>query len=485
VTAPVFQRSRYDAVLIGSGPNGLAAAVALAKTGLSVLVVEAGSSIGGGTRTEALTLPGFLHDVCSSVHPLGLASPFFRRLGLERYGLSWIEPPTPLAHVLDVDRVVTLERAIEGTAAEFGGPGRNYRRFMERFVKRFDALLEATLGPLRFPDEPLLLSEFGLPALRSLEGLARGWFREEAPRALLAGIAAHAMLPLDRVATASFGLLLAVAGHAVGWPIARGGSRAISDALAALLRELGGEIVVGLPVRAMSELPEARAYLFDTSPRAMCEIAGAELPDSYRARLRRFRYGPGVCKVDWALSAPIPWRAQACSNTATVHLAGTLEDVARSEARAHAGELDERPFVILTQPSLFDDSRAPDGQHVAWAYCHVPHGSDVDATRQIEAQVERAAPGFHSRILARSVKTARSLEQYNPNYIGGDINGGLASLDQLFFRPLPRFDPYSTPSPRIFLCSSATPPGGGVHGMCGYWAARSALRRAFESSDAA
>jgi len=474
-----FRRSSYGAVIVGSGPNGLSAAVALAKTGLSVLVVEAHSTIGGGTRTEALTLPGFFHDVCSSVHPLALASPFFKRLSLERHGLSWIEPPTPVAHVLEPDRAVTLEHSLDATAKSFGPDGTAYRELFAPFVGSFDGLLEAVLGPLRIPEQPALLARFGLPALRSFEGLARSRFRDEAPRALLAGIAAHAMLPLDRLATASIAILLGAAGHAVGWPIARGGSRAISAALASALAELGGEVVVDFEVRALEELPSARAYLFDTSPRAMCDIAGARLPQSYRTALRRFRYGPGVFKVDWALDAPIPWRDAACSRSATVHLSGDLETVAHAEALAHANELAEAPFVILTQPSLFDDTRAPPGKHVAWGYCHVPHGSALDATQAIEAQVERAAPGFHRRILARSVKSARELEHYNPNYIGGDINGGRANLTQLFFRPLVRADPYATPAPDIFLCSSSAPPGGGVHGMCGYWAARSALRRIF------
>ncbi len=474
-----FRRSSYGAVVVGSGPNGLAAAVALAKTGLSVLVVEARSTIGGGTRTEELTLPGFFHDVCSSVHPLALASPFFRRLSLERYGLSWIEPPTPVAHVLDSDRVVTLEHSLDATAASFGRDGGAYRRLFEPFVSSFDELLEAILGPLRFPEHPALLARFGLPALRSFQGLARSRFRGEEPQAVLAGIAAHAMLPLDRLATGSIALLLGAAGHAVGWPIARGGSRSISAALAALLVDLGGEIVVDFEVRALEQLPPARAYLFDTSPRALCEIAGARLPDSYRTAVKRFRYGPGVFKVDWALDAPIPWTDPACSRSATVHLAGSLEEVAKAEALAHADVLAEAPFVILTQPSLFDETRAPAGKHLAWGYCHVPHGSEVDATEAIEAQVERAAPGFQKRILARAVKSARALEQYNPNYIGGDINGGMASLTQLFFRPLVRADPYATPAPDLFLCSSSTPPGGGVHGMCGYWAARSALRNVF------
>jgi phytoene dehydrogenase-like protein len=474
-----FQCSSYDAVVIGSGPNGLAAAVSLAKHGLSTLVVEGAATIGGGTRTQALTLPGFNHDVCSSVHPLGLASPFLKTLSLERFGLSWIQPAMPLAHMIGETRAVTLKRSVEATAEAFGGDATSYRRMMQGFVDRFDALLEDALGPLRLPKRPILLSKFGWLGLRSLEGLCQSWFRDEGLRALLAGMGAHAMLPLHRPATASFALVLAIAGHAVGWPIARGGSASISAALADLFRELGGEIVVGASVGNLNQLPAARAYLFDTGPRALCEIAGARLPEVYCRRLRRFRYGPGVFKVDWALGGPIPWNDRACSLAATVHLSGTFEEVARAENEAHAGVLGLRPFVILTQPSLFDETRAPSGKHVAWAYCHVPHDSALDATDAIEAQVERAASGFKSLILARAVRNAREHEQYNPNYVGGDINGGLADLRQLFFRPLARFDPYATPARDIFLCSSSTPPGGGVHGMCGYWAAQSALNHAF------
>jgi phytoene dehydrogenase-like protein len=467
----------YDAVIVGAGPNGLTAAVALAREGYSTLVIEAAETPGGGMRTNALTAPGFLHDVCSSVHPLGVASPYLKTLGLD---VEWIQPAAPLVHVLP-DRVVTLERSLDDTAAQLGPDGETYRKLLAPFVARFDDLLEDALAPLRMPKHPFLLARFGLDAFRSLEGLAAR-FSEPDAAALLAGIAAHAMVPLDRLATAAFGLVLASAAHAVGWPIARGGSQAICDALVAKLRAHGGELVVGQQVTAIDELPRARAYLFDVTPRQLLAIAGERFSASYRRRLERYRYGPGVFKIDWALRGPVPWRDPKCARAATVHLSGTLADVARSEQLVHQGAVDERPFVLFTQPTLFDPSRAPAGQHVAWAYCHVPNGSTFDATAAIEAHVEAFAPGFRELVIARSTMNTRELEAYNANYLGGDINGGLADLGQLFFRPAPRIDPYATSAPDIFLCSSSTPPGGGVHGMCGYHAARSALRALHTSS---
>ena len=466
-----------DAAVIGSGPNGLAAAIALARTGLDVAIFEQHETPGGGMRTGPLTLPGFQHDVCSSVHPLGIASPFFRTLDLGRYGLAWIDSPAPLAHVMD--RAVVLERSVEETARGLGRDGEAYRTLVEPFVRRFDELLRMLLGPLRFPTSPFLLAAFGLAGLSSARGLIERRFETPEARALMAGVAAHAVLPLEQRATASFALVLAIAAHGAGWPIARGGSGAIVDALVRLFESLGGTIETGRPVRSMRDLPAARAYLFDVSPRQLLEIAADDLPPSYRHRLARYRYGPGVCKVDWALAGPIPWRDPECARAATVHLAGTLDDVARSESAVFRGAIDARPFVILVQPTLFDPERAPAGRHIAWGYCHVPNGSDVDATAAIEAQIERAAPGFRDIVLAKSVRTARDLESYNPNYVGGDIGGGRNDLAQVFFRPAARLDPYSTPNPRIFLCSASTPPGGGVHGMCGYWGAESALRRAF------
>jgi phytoene dehydrogenase-like protein len=469
----------YDAVIVGAGPNGLSAAIRLAQAGLSTLLVEAHEVAGGGMRSSPLTRPGFVHDVCSAVHPLGIGSPFFRSLDLERHGLRWIQSPAPLAHVLSEHDVVLMSRSLEQTAAELGSDGPAYRRLLEPFVTRFDDLIAMILGPLRLPPEPLLFARFGLPALRSMAGLSRGHFREPRAGALLAGIAAHAMVPLDALATASIALVLAMAGHAVGWPIAQGGSQSIANALVAHYSMLGGKLVLGQRISDLKQLPSAHAYLFDVAPRQLLSIAGDRLPARYRRRLQRFRYGPGVFKVDWALDGPIPWSDPRCARAVTVHLAGPLEEVNAAEQAVHRGQLRERPFVLLGQPSIVDATRSPTGQETCWAYCHVPSGSSVDALEQIEAQVERFAPGFRQRILARATRNAVEMEQYNPNYVGGDINGGISDLWQLFFRPMARIDPYSTPHPSIYLCSSSTPPGGGVHGMCGYWAAQSALKRTF------
>ncbi|HET9623614.1 MAG TPA: NAD(P)/FAD-dependent oxidoreductase [Kofleriaceae bacterium] len=470
----------YDAVVVGAGPNGLSAAVALARAGLGVLVVEAHDTPGGGARTRELTVPGFLHDVCSTVHPLGRASPWFRMLGLEDAGVTWIDPPAALAHMLPDGRAVMLERSIDDTAAQLGRDGPAYRALMQPLVDRFATLAEMILGPVRIPRAPMLYAQFGLAALRSLRGLARSRFRDVEAPALLAGIAAHAMVPLGSPATASFGLVLGSAGHAVGWPIARGGSQTIIAALLARLREMGGELELGFAVERLAQLPPARAYLFDVTPRQLIAIAGDRLAPHERAALARFRYGPGVFKIDWALRGPIPWRDPRCARAATVHLSGTLDDVERAEHAVLVGEPAARPFTLLVQPTLFDASRAPDGgAHTAWAYCHVPHGAPIDATAAIEAHVEAFAPGFRDLVIARATMDPPAMAAYNPNYIGGDINGGMSDLGQLLSRPRIQIDPYTTSAPDIFLCSSSTPPGGGVHGMCGYWAARSALARVF------
>lgn len=472
-------RSRYDAVVVGSGPNGLSAALVLARAGLSTLVIEAKATPGGGARTEELTLPGYHHDVCSTVHPLGVASPFFRTLDLAAKGVEWCEPPLALAHVLRDGRAVTLERSLRQTAAGLGEDEQAYLELMSPYVARADELLFEILGPLRLPRSPLLLARFGAIALGSLEGVARRHFACEPTRALLAGMGAHAMQPLDAPATASFGLVLALTAHVAGWPVAKGGSQAITSALVSLFQDCGGELLLGRTVESFAELPPARAYLFDITPRQLLHIAGDQLPPSYRQRLHRFRYGPGVFKMDWALSGPVPWSDPACGRAATVHLSGDLADVAAAEAAVNRGHLAQRPFVIFVQPSLFDAARAPAGRHTAWAYCHVPFGSTVDASELIEQQVERFAPGFGRLVLARASADAVAMERYNGNYVGGDINGGSALLSQLFTRPVARVDPYSTPNPKLFLCSSSTPPGGGVHGMCGYWSAQSALQRVF------
>lgn len=469
----------YDVVVVGSGPNGLAAAIELARSQCSVLLVEARETLGGGARSQELTLPGFTHDVCSSVHPLAVASPLFNMLGLEQLGVSWVHPPAAVAHVIDQHRAVTLERSLADTAAQLGADARAYHRLLAPFVERFQELCGMALGPVRWPAAPALLARFGLLGLQSMRGLARGHFTQAAAPALLAGIAAHAMLPLGAAATASFGLLLGAAGHAVGWPLARGGSQAITDALAAIFTSLGGETRLGHVVRSIAELPKARAYVFDVTPKQLIQIAKNELPAHYARELAAFRYGPGVYKMDWALREPIPWARAECRRAATVHLAGNLDEVNASETAVHAGKLSEDPFVLVVQATSFDATRAPAGQHTAWAYCHVPHDSNLDASRLIEGQIERHAPGFRDVVLARSARDARAMEAYDANYVGGDINGGASDLRQLFFRPSLRLDPYSTPAAHIFLCSSSTPPGGGVHGMCGYWAAQSVLRRVF------
>jgi phytoene dehydrogenase-like protein len=464
-----------DAVVVGAGPNGLAAAITLARAGQSVLVLEGKETIGGGTRSAELTLPGFVHDVCSALHPLGVASPFFRELPLAQYGLEWIFPPACLAHPLDDGTAVVIEGSVEHTAANLGPDATAYRGLLGPLVAGWQGLLGDLLGPLRLPRHPLLMGRFGLAALLPAVTLARLVFRGERARAVFAGMASHAMMPLTGPATASFGLVLGLVSHAIGWPMARGGSQRIADALGAHLRSLGGEIATGHPVRSRGDLPDARVLLLDTSPGDLVRIAGDELPEGYRRALARYRYGPGVFKADYALDGPIPWRAGACLRAGTVHVGGTMEEIAAGEAAPWRGEHPERPFVIVAQQSLFDSTRAPEGKHTAWAYCHVPHGSTEDMADRLEAQIERFAPGFRERILARRVVTAAGMEVYNPNYVGGDINAGVQDLRQLFTRPVARLDPYTTPAKDLYLCSSSTPPGGGVHGLCGYFAARSVL----------
>ncbi len=464
----------YDAIVIGSGPNGLAAAITMAQAGHSVLVREAQDTIGGGVRSAALTLPGFTHDVCSAIHPLGAGSPFFKTLPLKEHGLEWIQPPAAAAHPLDDGSAVLVEQSIEGTAAGLGEDRRAYLRLMGPLAASWDDLAPALLGPPRVPRHPLLLAGFGLRAILSATSLAHSVFHGERARAAFAGMAAHSLLPLERPATAAFGLVLNVLAHVVGWPFPRGGSQKIADALASYLRSLGGEIVTGAPVSSVSELPPARTVLCDVTPRQLVAIAGDRLTPAYQRQLRRYRYGVGVFKLDWALDEPIPWKAADCARAATVHVGGTFEEIAESERAAWQGRHAERPFVLVAQPSLFDSTRAPAGKHTGWAYCHVPQGSTVDMTAAIENQIERFAPGFRERILARSVMAPADLERRNRNLVGGDINGGVQDLGQLFLRPTWRL--YSTSARGVYICSASTPPGGGVHGMCGYHAASRALR---------
>lgn len=471
-----------DAVVIGAGPNGLAAAVALAGAGLQVRVIEAHATVGGGARTAELTGPGYRHDVCSAIHPTAVISPFFRTLPLTEHGVDWIYPEAALAHPLPDGRAGVLYRDLDRMAETLGEEdAASWRGLFSPLLALDGALLRELLGPLRIPPRhPLLFARFGLSAIRSADGLARDAFRGDAARALLGGCAAHAFLPLEALFSASFGLVLALAAHAAGWPLVRTGSQALVDALAAILRARGGEIEAGRAVTSLDELPEARAYLFDTTPAAMTRIAGDRLPAGYRHRLERFRHGPGVFKVDYALDGPIPWAAPAAARAATVHVGGTLDEVAASE-RALAGDAPaERPFCLVAQQSLFDETRAPAGKHTAWVYCHVPAGCEVDMTARIEAQMERFAPGFRDLVRARAVHGPAAFERYNENYVGGDIAGGANDWIQIFARPVASLNPYATPNPALYLCSSSTPPGGGVHGMCGYHAAAAALARVFQ-----
>jgi phytoene dehydrogenase-like protein len=465
-----------DAVIIGSGPNGLAAATMLAQEGAKVLVLEGADTIGGGTRTAELTLPGFRHDVCSAAHPMGILSPFFRTLPLEEHGLRWIKPEASVAHPLDDGPAVMLWRDLDRTAQELGGDARAYRDLLAPLLRDPHAFLGDLLAPLRIPKKPFTMMRFGLSAIRSAVGLAKR-FREPRARALFAGCAGHAIMPLEKPLTAALGLVFLLAGHIEEWPIAEGGSQAITNALASYLRSLGGRIETGRWIRALEDLPPARVYLFDTSPKQLAEIAAPVLAAGYVRRLLRYRYGPGTFKLDWALDGPIPWKDERTRLASTVHVGGTLEELALSEAQMWRGEHPERPFVLVVQQSELDPTRAPEGKHTGYAYCHVPSGSTRDLTGVLEAQIERFAPGFRDRILAKHAMTAAGFERYSPSYVGGAITGGVADLFQLFTRPVARIDPYTTPNARVFLCSASTPPGGGVHGMCGYWAARSALRR--------
>jgi len=465
----------YDAVVVGSGPNGLAAAIELAHNGQRVAVLEGRSTIGGGTRSAEITLPGFVHDLGSAIHPLGYASPFFGSLPLEDHGLEWVHPQAPLAHPLDGGEAAVLERSIEETAAALGPDAASYRRLMEPISADAGRIADFFVGRPSLLRHPLALASSGMRSLRDARGLAESLFVGEMARALFAGNAAHSFLPLDQSPSAMFGLMLGTLGHAFGWPFPRGGSQALADALASYLASLGGEIYTDTVVRSVDDVPRTRAILFDVTPRQLLAIAGEHFTEDYRSALKRYRYGPGIFKVDFALDGPIPWEAEGCKRAGTVHLGGTLEEVSAGESAVSRGEHPERPFILLAQQSLFDQTRAPEGRHTVWAYCHVPNGSTFDMTERIEAQIERFAPGFRDLILAKSVAGTADLERWNPNLVGGDINGGYMDLRQLFTRPMPRVNPYSTPADGLYICSSSTPPGGGVHGMCGYLAARTVL----------
>ena len=471
-------KPEYDAVVVGSGPNGLAAAITMQQAGLSVLLLEARGVIGGGLRSAELTLPHFVHDVCSAIHPLVISSPFFKTLPLKQHGLEFIQPTIAAAHPFDDGRAVALLKSVQQTAEALDGDEQSYLRLMNPLVKNWPRIVTDVLAPLHFPKHPIEMARFGLKALTSATHLAKR-FRSREARGLWAGMAAHSIQPLSNTSTSAMGLVLMAAGHLGGWPIPKGGSNAIAHALASYFVSLGGTIETNFYVRSISQLPFSHAILFDVTPRQLLQIAGYKFSSIYKWQLKRYRYGMGVFKIDWALDEAIPFTAAACRQAGTVHLGNTFEEIAASEQLASEGNHPEKPFVLLAQQSLFDPSRAPEGKHTAWAYCHVPNGSEIDMTERIERQVERFAPGFRDRIAARHIMNTAQMEEYNPNYIGGDITGGIMDIGQLFTRPALRLSPYKTSAKGFYICSSSTPPGGGVHGMCGYYAAKRALRDVF------
>jgi phytoene dehydrogenase-like protein len=472
----------WDAIVVGSGPNGLAAAITLARAGCSVLVLEANSTIGGGVRSAELTLPGFVHDVCSAIHPLATGSPLFQSLPLERFGLRWIQPEIPLAHPFDDGTAVCLYRDLDLTADSLGKDKRTYCRLMGPLVRDWHKVSVEFLQPiLHLPRHPIALAKFGTRALWPTTLLMNLFFKSNHGRALFAGIAAHSFLPLQSPVSSAFAFVLGSAGHAVGWPIPHRGSQSISNALAACFQELGGKIELNRRIDNLEQLPKSRTVLFDTSVWNFLRIAENRLPDSYRRRLLKFRHAPGIFKIDYALSAAIPWRSDECRRAGTIHVGGTFEEIAAAERDAAYGRVSERPFVLVAQQSLFDETRAPHGQQTLWAYAHVPFGSNIDVSEKIEAQIERFAPGFRDCIIARHKIAAAGLEEINPNLAGGDISGGAVNLWQLLARPVLSPTPYRTPGRGVYLCSASTPPGGGVHGMCGYHAARAVLRDEFSA----
>lgn len=468
----------FDAVVVGSGPNGLAAGIFLQQKGLRVLIVEGKSTIGGGLRTAELTLPGFKHDICSAIHPLAAASPFFKTLPLENFGLKYIQPEVAAAHPLDNGKAGLLYPSIEKTAEHLGIDKNKYLNLIQPIVDQWDQLLPELLGPLKFPKHPIQLAKFGLQALKSAEQIARNFSTPEG-KGLWAGMAAHGIQPLTNLSTAAIGMVLLSAGHINNWPIPQGGSESIAKALAGYFISIGGKIETDLYIKSLSQLPSAKAILFDITPRQLLQIAGFPFSSLYKWQLKRYRYGMGVFKIDWAIEGAIPFTSEQVRQAGTVHLGNTFEEISASEEATSIGRHPVKPFVLLAQQSVFDKSRAPEGKQAVWAYCHVPNGSKKDMTSIIENQVERFAPGFRDRILARHTFTAAQLEEYNPNYIGGDINGGIIDLGQLFTRPALRLSPYRTSAKGLYICSSSTPPGGGVHGMCGYHAARRAWRDLF------
>jgi phytoene dehydrogenase-like protein len=471
----LMKQTDYDAIVIGSGPNGLAAAITLQQKGLSVLIVEAKDTIGGGLRTAELTLPGFHHDICSAIHPMAANSPFFQTLPLDEHGLKFIYPEIAAAHPFDDGSAAILTKSIEETAASLGADERNYLRLIQPILTNWPQIVDDVLAPFHIPKHPIAYAGFGLKAVQPATLLARRFTTSKA-KGLFGGMAAHSILPLTHIATSAIGLVMLAAAHLKGWPLPQGGSQALADSLASYFVSIGGKIETGLLVKSLLQLPSAKAILFDVSPKQLLEIAGQDFSAYYRGQLSRFRYGMGVFKIDWALDGPIPFTNHDCRRAGTLHLAGELHEIVKSEESSWSGTESANPFVLLAQQSLFDATRAPAGKHTAWAYCHVPNGSIKDLTSTIENQVERFAPGFRDLILARHTYNTREMEAYNANYIGGDINGGELNITQLFTRPALRVSPYSTTKKGLYLCSASTPPGGGVHGMCGYHAAKKVLK---------
>ncbi|MFT7588735.1 MAG: phytoene dehydrogenase-like protein [Limisphaerales bacterium] len=469
--------SQFDAVIIGSGPNGLSAGIYLADKGLKVCILEGHHKVGGGMRTEELTLPGYHHDVCSAVHPMAYLSPYFKDLKLEQYGLEWIFPEVSVAHPLDNEPAVLLAKSIDETARGLGEDENRYKNLITEFAENAEHLFKDALKPLGIPKHPLLLARFGSKAFMPATWFAKHFLKDKRSKALFAGCAAHSILPLDNYFTTALGLIFLTSGHAVNWPMPKGGSQALADALLKCFISKGGQLFLNNKIDRFNQLPEAKAYFFDTNPHQLACIAKDQLGQGYLNRIKKYNYGPGVFKIDYALDGPIPWKDPNCLKASTLHLGGSFEEIALAEKEVWQGIHNERPYVLLSQQSQFDNTRAPQGKHTCWAYCHVPNGSEQDMTQIIENQIERFAPGFKDIILAKHNMGTSDFEKYNPNYVGGAVTGGAADISQLFTRPVLRRNPYSTPNPKIFICSASTPPGGGVHGMCGYWAADSAFKK--------
>jgi phytoene dehydrogenase-like protein len=473
-----MNKTDYDAIVIGSGPNGLAAAITMQQKGLSVLLIEGKNEIGGGLRSAELTLPGFVHDICSAIHPLSIGSPFFQTLPLHEHGLEYIVPDIAAAHPFDDGRAAAVYQSVQKTAESLGKDKKAYLNLIRPLVDDWPKIAGDVLAPLHFPKAPIAMAKFGLKALTSATFLARNFKTKEA-KGLWAGMAAHAIQPLSNLSTSAIGLVLLLSAHRKGWPIAKGGSSEIAKALASYFISLGGKIETGHLVSSLNTLPSSKAILFDITPRQLLKIAGHRFSSIYKWQLERYRYGLGVFKIDWALDGQVNFAAPEARNAGTVHVGNTIEEIVYSEREASKGRHSHKPYILLAQQSLFDASRAPAGKHTAWAYCHVPNGSRKDMTLTMERQIERFAPGFRDQILGRHTMSPTQMEEYNPNYIGGDINGGVIDLGQLFTRPALRLSPYRTSAKGLYICSSSTPPGGGVHGMCGHHAAKTALKDIF------